>query len=270
VPTALEQQEIESALRTWGRYWVGNEMLDAVGVENAAGARDARFRARLQTASDAQLAPLREFFDLRSERHRHWGLDFKLFVSHVAAAVGDLLPLAQQLKNYGIEPFLAHEHIAPGLRWHEELTHALGTMDALLSFHGVGFNQSPWCNQEVGFALGRGVTIIPVAAGEVPSGFMGEIQAIRWRPAQLQDVTDAVLARIRENHAARHALGEALSRRLKFSTSFAQTDFLIAQLQQLGVLSAAAQHQVSLGIRFNNQVGVGEAVLALAGETAPP
>lgn len=266
MPTAEELQDVDNALRAWGRYWVGNELLDTVGTDDAPGGRDERFRARLRTVTDEQLAVLQDFLDLHLERHRHWGSDFRLFVSHSAAGVADLLPLTRRLKDYGIEPFLAHEHIAPGRRWHEELTHALGTMDCLMSFHGPGFNQSPWCNQEVGFALGRNVAIIPVAAGEVPSGFMAEIQAIRWRANAVQDVVDFVLARIRDNAAAARALGEVQARRLKLSGSFAESEFFVAQLQQLRNLSDAARHQVMLGARFNNQVGGGEEVLALAGQ----
>jgi hypothetical protein len=40
------------------------------------------------------------------------------------------------------------------------------------------FHASPWTDQEVGWALGRGVLVLPVRLGVNPYGFTGKIQGI--------------------------------------------------------------------------------------------
>lgn len=254
MPTAAERLEVDDALREWGRYFAGNDLLDALDVDELDGPRDQRFRARLQLVNDQQMAELQDFFDLRRERQGIWGLGFRLFVSHIAQSVAQLLPLTDALKRYGIVPFLAHENIAPGLLWHREITSALSSMQALLSFHSVGFAQSPWCGQEVGYALGRGVLVLPVRAGEDPGGFVGEIQGIPWNPQNVDRTVDLVIANLRDNARTRIAFGDTLARELKLSGSFDRSDFLVGHLEELGALSDQAYHSIEMALKFNDQV----------------
>lgn len=59
-------------------------------------------------------------------------------------------------------------------------------MDAFIAVHTKGFSQSFWTQQEIGFALGRGVKIISFMMGEAPTGFISKRQALqqRGRPAE--------------------------------------------------------------------------------------
>lgn len=57
-----------------------------------------------------------------------------------------------------------------------------------------GFKESEWCDQEVGYALGKGVLCIPLSKnGQMPYGFMGKIQAIKiHRGENAQEVVQEV------------------------------------------------------------------------------
>ena len=59
-------------------------------------------------------------------------------------------------------------------------------MDAFIAVHTKGFSGSFWTQQEVGFAVGRGVKIISLRMGEDPTGFISKRQALsrRSRPAE--------------------------------------------------------------------------------------
>jgi hypothetical protein len=51
-------------------------------------------------------------------------------------------------------------------------------MDALAAIMTEDFHDSNWTDQEVGFALGRHVPVIPLRLGRNPYGFLARIQAL--------------------------------------------------------------------------------------------
>jgi hypothetical protein len=67
------------------------------------------------------------------------------------------------------------------LEWQAEIERALYAMDAFIAIHTVGFSASNWTQQEIGFALARGVKIIALKMGEDPTGFISKRQALPRR-----------------------------------------------------------------------------------------
>jgi hypothetical protein len=110
----------------------------------------------------------------------HWrdAKDFKLFISHVSKDKDKAMRLKSCLSGYAISGFVAHEDIHPTLEWQAEIERALLAMDALVAVHTVGFSASNWTQQEIGFALGRGVKVISFKMGEDPTGFISKRQAL--------------------------------------------------------------------------------------------
>lgn len=103
---------------------------------------------------------------------------FKLFISHVATEKTKATRLKECLKDYGVKGFVAHEDIEPTLEWQSEIEKALQTMDAMVTIHTEGFKDKYWCQQEVGFALGKDTKIISLRMGEDPVGFISKHQAL--------------------------------------------------------------------------------------------
>jgi len=104
--------------------------------------------------------------------------DFRLFVSHLSKDKNHAMRLRDCLKQYGISAFVAHEDINPTLEWQTEIERALFAMNALVAIHTLGFSASYWTQQEVGFALGRGIKVISFRMGEDPKGFISKRQAL--------------------------------------------------------------------------------------------
>ncbi len=103
---------------------------------------------------------------------------FRLFISHISKDKSIATRLKEGLAKYDISGFVAHEDIHPTLAWQDQIERALQTMDALIAVHTVGFSASIWTQQEIGYALGRGVKIISFKWGEDPTGFIGKHQAL--------------------------------------------------------------------------------------------
>jgi len=75
---------------------------------------------------------------------------------------------------------VAHDTIQPMSEWRSEILKGLQTMEVMLIFLTDDFQESMWCQQEVGFALGKGVPIISLKLGRLdPPGFISHVQAQR-------------------------------------------------------------------------------------------
>lgn len=103
---------------------------------------------------------------------------YRVFLSHKNEVKKETAKLKEDLKLFGISGFVAHEDIHPTKEWQDEIENALFSMDAFVALMTEGFHDSPWTDQEVGVAFGRGVQIIPVKLGKDPYGFIGKFQAL--------------------------------------------------------------------------------------------
>lgn len=148
-----------------------------------------------------------------------WTADsLKLFVSHISANKDIAQNLKDSLVPYAISAFVAHSDIEPTLEWQAEIESALQTMDALTAVLTPNFHESKWTDQEIGFALGRGLYVIPLRVGLDPYGFIGKFQGY-----QITDLTYPVIAETIAKFLAKHySTAQIMSRVLvsKFEQSW--------------------------------------------------
>jgi TIR domain len=117
---------------------------------------------------------------------RIWGdKGFRLFLSHKSEVKTQTAELKEKLGLFGVSAFVAHEDIKPSRAWQTEIENALHSMHAFAALMTEDFHDSVWTDQEVGFALARGVPVIAVRLGRDPYGFLGKFQALRtdWKGA---------------------------------------------------------------------------------------
>jgi hypothetical protein len=117
----------------------------------------------------------------------------RLFFSHTSDQRLLVSRIASALEHWPFACFVAHEEIEPSLTWQEVIESGLRTCEALVAFVTSGFRTSAWCDQEVGWALGRGIVVIPVHLDADPHGLAGAIQAV---PAALDDAPGEIAERI--------------------------------------------------------------------------
>jgi hypothetical protein len=127
--------------------------------------------------SEAMETPRRTIAPERSTRI--WGdSGYRVFLSHKTEVKKQTAALKESLKLYGIASFVAHEDIAPTKEWQNEIETALESMDAFVALLTDNFHESLWTDQEVGYAIARGVPIIAVRMGRDPYGFIGKFQGL--------------------------------------------------------------------------------------------
>jgi hypothetical protein len=137
---------------------------------------------------------------------------FRLFISHISEVRDKATRLRDCLAPYYISGFVAHQDIRPTAEWQIEIERALRTMDAFLAIHTKGFSKSFWTQQEIGFAVARGVKIISFKMDEDPTGFISKHQALPRLDRNAEDIAkevnglllndDLTAARMREATAA--------------------------------------------------------------------
>lgn len=106
--------------------------------------------------------------------------NLRLFISHRDTHKVAARQLAVALSSYGICAFVAHDTIEPMTTWQREIEKGLETMEVMLAFLTDNFHESPWTNQEIGYALGKAIPIISLKfERKDPVGFIGTKQALR-------------------------------------------------------------------------------------------
>jgi TIR domain len=120
---------------------------------------------------------------------RIWGQGgYRVFLSHKAEVKKKAGDLKGSLSALGVSSFVAHTDIHPTKEWQDEIENALASMDAFVALLTEKFHDSDWTDQEVGYALGRGVPLIAVKLGRAPYGFIGRFQALSttWDDAPIE------------------------------------------------------------------------------------
>lgn len=113
---------------------------------------------------------------------RVWGSsqNIKVFISHRDTYKIHAHNIKKLLERIGISSFVAHDDISPTEEWQKEILIALQSMDIFLAYISNDFFASFWTNQEVGFALGRNIPILPFKVNMDPNGFISNIQAKKY------------------------------------------------------------------------------------------
>ncbi len=149
---------------------------------------------------------------------------FRLFLSHTSAHKGLAKEIRGQLQPYGFDVFVAHEDIKPTREWEQEIELALATCAGMLALITPDFINSEFCDQEVGYAMGRGLLVAAIMHGEQPHGFVG-----KWQGISGEDPDDESAARklarkvfdvFVENERTRAEMASAIVNRYVNSTSF--------------------------------------------------
>ena len=150
---------------------------------------------RLERADDATLLALGQHLDYepepapRTPEPSFWKAGyFRLFISHLAECRQIAGEIQNEMLDYGVSSFVAHNDIEPTLEWQAEIESALATCDGMLALLHPGFHESKWTDQEIGFALGRQLFIVPVRLGAAPYGFIGRFQAMNGSTRSAQDL----------------------------------------------------------------------------------
>jgi len=178
----------------------------------------------------------------------------KVFVSHLATHREYAEELQAELVGYGISCFIAHNDIEPTQEWQTQIETALATCDALVALLHKDFHTSNWTDQEIGFAMGRGVPVYSVRFGQDPYGFVGRFQAFNGNNKSPKMVAKELFDAYLKSKQLQGRMGEVLVTLFEESRSFAAAKDHIGYLEDLETWDAAFSKRITTAVKNNGQV----------------
>jgi len=184
-----------------------------------------------------------------------WGEGlFRVFISHLSTQRQWAADLKAALLHFGISGFVAHNDIEPTLEWQDEIELALSTCDALVALLHSEFHESKWTDQEIGFAMGRGVPVFSVRFGEVPYGFIARFQAFNGNKCEPIDLAQELFEACRKHKQTRGAMSQVLIRLFENSGSFAEAKVRIGYLEEAEEWDASFSGRIQNAAEQNSQI----------------
>ncbi len=177
-----------------------------------------------------------------------------IFASHASAHRIFVGEVAQEFRWLGIELFVAHQDITPDEAWQEAILSNLASADAGLAFLHNEFKTSEWCDQEVGWLLGRDVPVFSVRIDISPYGPLGQRQAIAGVGLSASAIAAEVVQRFEKRPELRAGLVSSLVQGMADSPSYFRTDKIWALLRQRSDLDEKQCRDLLEALNANNQI----------------
>jgi len=178
----------------------------------------------------------------------------RVFLSHVSTHKKEAASLQSCLRSFQISAFIAHVDIEPTKKWQDEIELALSTADALVAILTPGFHESQWTDQEIGFALGRGIPIVSVRMGQDPYGFLGREQAIIGAEIVDAKLAQSIFEIFVKNKQTKKRMAESIVLRFTSSETFAEAKKNFALLQQAVYWDKQLSATARLAAEQNSQI----------------
>jgi hypothetical protein len=179
---------------------------------------------------------------------------FKLFITHLASQRQFAADLQEGLLDFGISGFVAHNDIEPAAEWQMQIETALASCDALVAILHPNFHKSEWTDQEIGFAMGRGVPVFSVRFGQDPYGFIGRFQAFNGNGKSALALAHELFEACRKNKQTQALMADILVGLLEQSGSYAYAKIHVGYLEDLEVWKPSFSKRLQKAVQNNLQV----------------
>ena len=183
----------------------------------------------------------------------------QVFLSHRENEEGEkyALALREELAILGVDTIIASHLIHPGADWAKELLEHLEVSSALLCIASRGYTDSAWCQQEIGWAIGRNTPALWIRydSAEHSTGFLKSKQDfIPSEPLDEAEIARGVGTWLAMEPRTREETRATLLRALTFSSTYQQTRDIAHVLATLDSLTDDEWKQIDDAAANNRQV----------------
>ncbi len=178
----------------------------------------------------------------------------RLFLSHLSTQRIFVSDVSDELAKFGIESFVAHEAIKPSSEWQDVIEASLQDCDALVAFLHEAFAGSKWCDQEVGWIMGRNRPILSLSFDTHPHGFLAKYQAMNCSKLSAKQIANAIFEWLLQSPTVKSRVSSSVVHAFADSSSFSETRRLSAVLSKLEILSDANLDVLEQASKNNMQI----------------
>jgi hypothetical protein len=187
-----------------------------------------------------------------------WRADeIRVFVSHISAHKEFASEVEKILSPLGVQLFVAHEVIEVSQEWQAEIEEALRTAHVLVGLVHLGFGESYWVHQEIGWALGRPIPVLMVRLGDDPKGFPARYQAASARGGTAEGVAATIAVWLTRLPEYSQLMTDKLVDSLCRATSFAdgrEAALRLEEMSRQSKLSPELLDAIETAYASNNQL----------------
>jgi hypothetical protein len=186
----------------------------------------------------------------------------RAFLSHSSIEKLSASQIKDESLDFGIDCFVAHQDIQPSSEWMKSIQYGLNSCDCLIALLSNNFKTSNFCDQEVGFALQRGVLIVLVSLDEVnPYGFMAPFQrvtAFGKSPIEIVVEINGIISRhpslADRASSAASVTQELIVTEFLASSNFATSSSLLKKIESKASVPKQLLRQISENWEKNSQI----------------
>jgi hypothetical protein len=178
----------------------------------------------------------------------------RAFLSHISEEHRFVSEVNGELRQIGIDGFVAHVSIEPDAEWQEEIERALVSCDVFVGLLHPGFSQRYWTQQEVGWALGRGLPMQMIRLGEDPVGFRARRQARSPRRLTAWSVASSIAVGLSTDNTFGQTVVESLVGSLAQASSYVNGRIAAERLEEVGRLSGPVLDAIEIAYLHNNEL----------------
>jgi len=149
---------------------------------------------------------------------------------------------------------VAHVSIPDDPPWQDEIPNGLNTAHAGVAFLHTGFKESDWCDQEVGWLLGRGVPVLGLMFDCGPYGPMGRFQASPAGTLTPVQIADNLVTRLSAKPELQANLTSSFIQGLRTSPRFNVTNRIWMHLRGFTGVSAHLCGELLEAAKAHDQV----------------
>ena len=178
-----------------------------------------------------------------------------VFLSHAHEDRLIARKLADELKKYAFDAFVAHDDIKLGDEWESAIFERIKKCDLFIAILSNNFCQAQYTDHEVGIAYGLGKIILPLSVDNtMPYGFMTKFQAKKLSPEidtkEVSKIFDEFMPKTTEpTRVEDHLIYSLIS-----ADSFDEANYYTRILSQNTEFSDAQINLIAEGFLNNDQI----------------
>ena len=178
----------------------------------------------------------------------------RVFLSHSAKYKEFVGEVSDELAVLGIHGFVAHETMEYTKPWQDQIEAALKSMQAFVAIVHPEFNDSAFCHQEVGWALGRRVPHYAVRMGVDPKGLLSRDQWPSGAGRSARDVAHLIYQWAANLPDMGNSITDGLFSALSEAGNYYDAEAAAKRIVALGDLAEADWTRLDQAYWSNNQV----------------